>query len=84
VTATKCTVLGCQHDVLAAELARCRAANVYDANAHRRVSELEAALRKYGRHIERPNLCRAVNFFASERGACTCGFSDFELETEAK
>jgi hypothetical protein len=38
---------------------------------------LEAALLKYGRHIERPNLCPAVNFFENERGACTCGFAAF-------
>jgi hypothetical protein len=31
---------------LEAQLERCRSANVYDGNAHRRVSELEAALRE--------------------------------------
>jgi hypothetical protein len=32
---------------LEAELGRCRAANVYDAEAHRRVAQLEAALFRY-------------------------------------
>lgn len=31
---------------LAADLARCRAANVYDGNAHRKVAEFEAALQR--------------------------------------
>jgi hypothetical protein len=31
---------------LEAQLERCRAANVYDANAHKRVAELKAVLRK--------------------------------------
>jgi|ERR1700690_1575671 len=31
---------------LEAQLERCRTANVYDGNVHKRVSELEAALRK--------------------------------------
>lgn len=34
------------YDELAAELARCRAANVYDGAAHKRVADLEAALRE--------------------------------------
>lgn len=41
-----------ERDSLAAELARCRAANVYDGNAHRRVSELEAALRRIMRGVD--------------------------------
>lgn len=35
-----------ERDALAAELARCRSANVYDGAAHKRVAELEAALRR--------------------------------------
>lgn len=45
------------YDALAAELARCRSANVYDGAAHKRVAELEAALRK-ARDRMQPLMCR--------------------------
>jgi len=35
---------------LEAQLERSRSTNVYDGNAHKRVADLEAALRKYGMH----------------------------------
>lgn len=38
--------LAADYDALEADLARCRAANVYDANAHRKAAEFEVALRK--------------------------------------
>lgn len=46
---------------LAAELARCRAANAYDGAAHKRVADLEAALREIGRQYTRgdPELASA-------------------------
>lgn len=43
-----------ERDALAADLARCRAANVYDAEAHRKaalVENLEAALREGYRYV---------------------------------
>jgi hypothetical protein len=43
----------------------------------RRVEQLLAALRGYGRHVTSPNLCPAANFFADERGECDCGFAEW-------
>lgn len=40
-----CIEVQAERDALEADLARCRAANVYDAEAHKRVADLEAALR---------------------------------------
>lgn len=58
---------------LEAQLERCRAANVYDANAHRRVSELESALRKYGDHAV-ACASRSGHFKGPQYG-CDCGWT---------
>lgn len=41
-----CIEVQAERDALEADLARCRAANVYDGAAHKRVADLEAALRE--------------------------------------
>lgn len=56
------------------EIERCWKPRAIKAEA--RISQLEAALRKYGQHTRSPLLCSQANFYDDEHGPCTCGFSE--------
>lgn len=58
----------------------CGAEKLYDLTVRTqaaRIKQLGAAFKGYARHVTSPDLCPAVNFFADERGECTCGLDEW-------